>query len=110
MSLYNTTGDYWDVKRPTFTTMDHFEDTCIQCYQTVPQLGLGYTAELCNNPRYTSTCPYIGNCQKDCYKEQINSMPYGMAYSNITDTDMKMIREKCNMACQPPTQVPPSAK
>lgn len=99
MSLYSLSGGFFNPDKKTFTNIDNFDSQCVDCYKNVIQLG--YEMELCDNRRYTSTCPYLSTCQKECYKNNIKSQLFpGVLFQNINTKNTLM---NCQNQCSEKT-------
>ena len=100
MSLYSLSGDFDLAGTSNFSSPISLEQSCVDCYDAANQLG--YDREICDNYKYTTTCPYLNSCVKTCFKDQLNKLPVGAPYSSIPLT---LINQSCVSACTPP---PPS--
>ena len=95
MSLYSLSGDFYTPIGLNFSNIENFNQQCVDCYYTVIQLG--QNMELCDNNRYTSTCPYLSNCEKSCFKKEIKSqLSPGELYCSV---DLTNIASKCKNTC-----------
>ena len=95
MSLYSLSGDFYTPIGFNFSNVKNFDQQCAQCYHSVIQLG--YKMNLCDNPRYTSTCPHLNDCERQCYKDSITSqLSPGKLYCGV---DLNGIGDKCQSKC-----------
>ena len=106
MSLYSLTGDFFVPVGLDFNNSSSFTQQCVDCYHTAVQLG--YHPAVCDNNRYTSTCPYLDNCQRSCFKNKLQlSLKPGDLYCGFKLPDiLNTCQLECHAIPEPPQVLP----